>query len=270
MSPDFNICPASSRSCPFTEKESLRSALPPRPRSQAMSSLLSSGRAYCARLVTAALHDMEEGGKIRACGGRWGIRGRLSFWRKRISLWSAADSLLPRSGRLPNICCTRTTSPASATSPSFTARGLRACSVIRMNWPRGKSAMTSKPSSPLTREMKPGRAERDLSPLSAKTLRRRPANAVAVICGPPVMTGPTLPVFFDLGFSKENILTSLEMRMKCGIGKMRPLQRRIQVCLFRRAGVFTGPVGRIAPRFLMIKNAHRCCAPFASLRPTKK
>jgi hypothetical protein len=29
----------------------------------------------------------------------------------------------------------------------------------------------------------------------------------------------TLPVFFDLGFSKENSITSLEMRMKCGVGK---------------------------------------------------
>ena len=44
-------------------------------------------------------------------------------------------------------------------------------------------------------------------------------NAVAVICGPPVMIRFTLPVFFELGFTKENILTSLEMRMKCGIGK---------------------------------------------------
>ncbi len=44
-------------------------------------------------------------------------------------------------------------------------------------------------------------------------------NAVAVICGPPIMIKYTLPVFFNLGFSKENILTSLEMRMKCGIGK---------------------------------------------------
>ena len=44
-------------------------------------------------------------------------------------------------------------------------------------------------------------------------------NAVTVICGPPVMIRFTLPVFFDLGFSKENIITSLEMRMKCGIGK---------------------------------------------------
>ena len=46
-----------------------------------------------------------------------------------------------------------------------------------------------------------------------------PDNTVAVICGPPIMIKFTLPVFFDLGFSKENILTSLEMRMKCGIGK---------------------------------------------------
>ncbi|MBN2439435.1 MAG: FAD/NAD(P)-binding protein [Deltaproteobacteria bacterium] len=44
-------------------------------------------------------------------------------------------------------------------------------------------------------------------------------NAVTVICGPPVMIRFTLPVFFELGFSKENIITSLEMRMKCGIGK---------------------------------------------------
>ncbi len=44
-------------------------------------------------------------------------------------------------------------------------------------------------------------------------------NAVTLICGPPIMIRFTLPVFFDLGFSKDNIYTSLEMRMKCGIGK---------------------------------------------------
>ena len=44
-------------------------------------------------------------------------------------------------------------------------------------------------------------------------------NAVTIICGPPIMIRFTLPVFFDLGFSRENIYTSLEMRMKCGIGK---------------------------------------------------
>ena len=44
-------------------------------------------------------------------------------------------------------------------------------------------------------------------------------NAVTLICGPPIMIRFTLPVFFELGFSKDNIYTSLEMRMKCGIGK---------------------------------------------------
>jgi sulfhydrogenase subunit gamma (sulfur reductase) len=44
-------------------------------------------------------------------------------------------------------------------------------------------------------------------------------NTVAVVCGPPVMMKFTLPVLKELGFSDENILFSLEMRMKCGIGK---------------------------------------------------
>lgn len=56
-------------------------------------------------------------------------------------------------------------------------------------------------------------------PTVCKEVAPSPDNAVTVICGPPIMIRFTLPVFFDLGFSKDNILTSLEMRMKCGIGK---------------------------------------------------
>ena len=44
-------------------------------------------------------------------------------------------------------------------------------------------------------------------------------KAVAVICGPPVMIRFTLPVMTKLGFGKDQIYTSLENRMKCGIGK---------------------------------------------------
>lgn len=44
-------------------------------------------------------------------------------------------------------------------------------------------------------------------------------NAIALVCGPPVMIKYTIPVLLDLGFSKDNIVLSLEMRMKCGIGK---------------------------------------------------
>ncbi len=56
-------------------------------------------------------------------------------------------------------------------------------------------------------------------PTVCKEVAPSAENAVCVLCGPPIMIRFTLPVFFELGFSKENIVTSLEMRMKCGIGK---------------------------------------------------
>ena len=43
-------------------------------------------------------------------------------------------------------------------------------------------------------------------------------NAIAIVCGPPIMIRFTQPVLEKIGFSPENIILSLEMRMKCGIG----------------------------------------------------
>ena len=45
------------------------------------------------------------------------------------------------------------------------------------------------------------------------------ANAVAVVCGPPIMIKFTLPVLLKLGFAPADIFTTLENRMKCGLGK---------------------------------------------------
>jgi len=44
-------------------------------------------------------------------------------------------------------------------------------------------------------------------------------NSIAVVCGPPIMIKFTLPVLTKLGFKPENIFTTLENRMKCGVGK---------------------------------------------------
>jgi sulfhydrogenase subunit gamma (sulfur reductase) len=44
-------------------------------------------------------------------------------------------------------------------------------------------------------------------------------DAFAVVCGPPIMIKFTLPVLRKLGFTEERIYTTLENRMKCGIGK---------------------------------------------------
>ena len=43
-------------------------------------------------------------------------------------------------------------------------------------------------------------------------------DAIAIVCGPPVMIRFTQPVLEELGFPPERIILSLEMRMKCGIG----------------------------------------------------
>jgi sulfhydrogenase subunit gamma (sulfur reductase) len=43
-------------------------------------------------------------------------------------------------------------------------------------------------------------------------------NAIAIVCGPPIMIKFTQPVLEKLGFPPERIRLSLEMRMKCGIG----------------------------------------------------
>jgi len=44
-------------------------------------------------------------------------------------------------------------------------------------------------------------------------------NAVAIVCGPPIMIRFTFPVLEKLGFKPDQIITTLEKRMKCGIGK---------------------------------------------------
>ena len=44
-------------------------------------------------------------------------------------------------------------------------------------------------------------------------------NTVAIVCGPPIMIRFTFPALEKLGFAPEQMITTLEKRMKCGIGK---------------------------------------------------
>ena len=44
-------------------------------------------------------------------------------------------------------------------------------------------------------------------------------DKTVILCGPPIMIKFTLAGLMEMGFSKEQIYTTLEMRMKCGIGK---------------------------------------------------
>ncbi len=46
-----------------------------------------------------------------------------------------------------------------------------------------------------------------------------PTDRTAILCGPPIMIKFTLQALLELGFNKEQVYTTLEFRMKCGVGK---------------------------------------------------
>ena len=57
-----------------------------------------------------------------------------------------------------------------------------------------------------------------LIPNVLRELKPSPDNCIAVLCGPPIMIRFTLQALDELGFDHENVYTTLEKRMKCGIG----------------------------------------------------
>jgi NAD(P)H-flavin reductase len=58
-----------------------------------------------------------------------------------------------------------------------------------------------------------------LVPAVLQEMAPSPGKTVAVTCGPPIMIRYTLLALEKLGFTPPQIWTTLEMKMKCGVGK---------------------------------------------------
>ena len=56
-------------------------------------------------------------------------------------------------------------------------------------------------------------------PAVLESVNPSPENAVAITCGPPIMIRFVLVSLTKMGFEPEQIITTLEAKMKCGIGK---------------------------------------------------
>jgi sulfhydrogenase subunit gamma (sulfur reductase) len=56
-------------------------------------------------------------------------------------------------------------------------------------------------------------------PLNVLEIKPSPKNAIAVTCGPPIMIKFVIQNLKALGFEDEQIYTTVENKMKCGIGK---------------------------------------------------
>lgn len=56
-------------------------------------------------------------------------------------------------------------------------------------------------------------------PSNVMEIKPSPDNTVAVVCGPPIMIHVAAQNLLELGFKEEQIYTTMENRMKCGVGK---------------------------------------------------
>lgn len=56
-------------------------------------------------------------------------------------------------------------------------------------------------------------------PAYLKEINPSPAGRVAITCGPPIMIKFVVAALAEMGYVDEQIVTTLEMRMKCGVGK---------------------------------------------------
>ena len=169
-------------------------------------------------LVTSALHDMSEGAEI-------GIRGPMgNFWpiefleKKNIVVVGGGFAFTTLRSLINYMLHKDNRSRFGEITLIYGARtpGLLLYKEELAAWEKRddiKSVIT------VDKGDETWKGRQGFVPAVCKEVAPSPKNTVAVICGPPIMIKFTLPVFFDLGFSKENILTSLEMRMKCGIGK---------------------------------------------------
>ncbi|HUT19771.1 MAG TPA: FAD/NAD(P)-binding protein, partial [Anaerolineae bacterium] len=56
-------------------------------------------------------------------------------------------------------------------------------------------------------------------PTVLEKLEPSPENTMVITCGPPIMIKFVLLSLAQMGFKPEQIITTLEMKMKCGLGK---------------------------------------------------
>ncbi|MFH1227518.1 MAG: FAD/NAD(P)-binding protein [Planctomycetota bacterium] len=85
-----------------------------------------------------------------------------------------------------------------------------------------------------------------LAPIAFSDVAPSSVNAIGLVCGPPIMIKFTLPVFDKLGFPPDKVYTTLENRMKCGLGKCgRCNVGKVYVC--KEGPVFTAAQLKLLP-----------------------
>jgi len=168
--------------------------------------------------VTSALAKMEEG-QTMGFRGPFGNIFPMDEWKGKNLLFIAGGIALP-----PMRCVIWN---ALDTRDSFKNIQILygAKSVADLVYKHELKEWEERPDVNLTVTVDPGgetpdwKGEIGFVPSVLEKLNPLAENTIAIVCGPPVMIKFTFPVLDKLGFKSENIYTTLENRMKCGVGK---------------------------------------------------
>ena len=168
--------------------------------------------------VTAALHDREVGQTI-TYRGPYGNYFPIETWRGRNILFIAGGiALPPMRSVIWNVLDRR--EEFAKVAIVYGAR-----TVADLVYKHELAEWGQRSDVQLTTTVDPGGETPDWKgkigfvPTVLKELAPGSENCVAVVCGPPIMIKFTMPVLTDLCFKPADIYTTLENRMKCGIGK---------------------------------------------------
>jgi len=168
--------------------------------------------------VTAALSRLEEG-QTMGFRGPFGNTFPMDEWKGKNLLFIAGGIALP-----PMRCVIWN---ALDTRDNFKNVQILygAKSVDDLVYKNELKEWEERPDVNLTLTVDPGgetpewKGEIGFVPSVLEKLNPSAENTIAIVCGPPVMIKFTFPVLDKLGFKAENIYTTLENRMKCGVGK---------------------------------------------------
>jgi NAD(P)H-flavin reductase len=168
--------------------------------------------------VTSALAKLEEG-ETMGFRGPFGNTFPLDEWKGKNLLFIAGGIALP-----PMRCVIWN---VLDTRENF--KDVRilygAKSVADLVYKQELKEWEERPDVELTVTVDPGgetpewKGEIGFVPAVLEKLKPSAENTIAIVCGPPVMIKFTFPVLDKSGFKSEQIYTTLENRMKCGVGK---------------------------------------------------
>lgn len=168
--------------------------------------------------VTKALRDLEEGD---TCGfrGPYGNTFPIADWKGKHLLFIAGGIALP-----PMRCviwnCLDLREDYGDVTIVYGAR-----SVGDLVYKQELAEWEARPDVRLIQTVDPGgetpdwKGEIGFVPTVLEQAAPAAANTIAIVCGPPIMLKFTFPVLDKLGFSRADVFTTMENRMKCGLGK---------------------------------------------------